>query len=254
LQHLKTRHKYSRLVFSFVKSSKILCDTVKVYQSTPDSVVWSKRVHVYQYAMPGECEMKMRDVFLKGRPLEGWKLFKKNDSGVAAIEFAFLGPTFLLLLGVVLETGLMLFTEYVIQTSVQDAARLVRTGQAQSANLSVADFKQKVCKLAGIMVNCNNITVWMKPASNFDSLRSDFPDYLNIGPQFSITDPTPVPPVYDCGDPGEVVGLIATYDYNFKIPFFMSYYSNRNNGKTRRIAGFAMFKNEPFPPPPGVTC
>ena len=86
--------------------------------------------------------------------------FSRNERGVTAIEFAMVAPVFFLLLGSIMETGIMLFTEYVIQTSVQDAARLVRTGQAQDDQLSASDFKAKICELAGIVVNCSsNVTV-----------------------------------------------------------------------------------------------
>ena len=63
--------------------------------------------------------------------------FQKDDTGATAVEFAMVGPLFFLMLGVTLETGVMMFSEYVLQTSVQEAARIVRTGQAQtSSNVS----------------------------------------------------------------------------------------------------------------------
>jgi len=59
--------------------------------------------------------------------------FRNSELGSAAIEFAMIAPPFMLLLGVIMETGLMMFTEYAIQSSVQDSARLVRTGVIDKA-------------------------------------------------------------------------------------------------------------------------
>ena len=96
-----------------------------------------------------------------------------DDSGATAIEFAMVGPLFFLMIGCILETGLMLFTEYVLQTSAQEAARLVRTGQAQNAQLTLSQFKSKLCNLAGIIIDCNGkVTVYMtSTASSFQTLN-----------------------------------------------------------------------------------
>ena len=62
---------------------------------------------------------------------------------------------FFLVLGCIIETGLMLFTEYVLQTSVQEAARAVRTGQAQTSNMDAGDVKAIVCETASVVIDCN---------------------------------------------------------------------------------------------------
>lgn len=179
------------------------------------------------------------------------KRYVKNESGATAVEFAMVSPVFFLMLGITLETGLMLFTEYVLQTSVQEAARLVRTGQAQASNLNAAAFKSKICNLAGLIINCNsNVSVYMATASNFTNLNNVVPSSLSIGQK---SDGTPGPASFDCGGPSQAVALIATYDWKFTIPYFMSYFANFGSD-TRRLTGFAMFKNEPFPTSGAAKC
>jgi TadE-like protein len=190
--------------------------------------------------------MKVSKTVKTGR--RSWLLgrFLKNSNGATALEFAMVGPLFFLMLGVILETGLMLFTEYVIQTGVQDAARLVRTGQAQDAAMAAADLKGKICNLAGVIIDCpGKVTVYVASATDFAVLKASMPSYLGIGKK---ADGTPGPSSYSCGGPSAAVGIIATYDWDFNIPYFMDFLSNMSgNSKTRRLAGFAMFKNEPFP-------
>jgi Flp pilus assembly protein TadG len=172
--------------------------------------------------------------------------FRHDTSGATAVEFAMVIPLFLLVLGVIVETGIMMFTEYVLQTSVQEAARLVRTGQAQEKQLTAAQFKTEICRIAKIIMACESkVTVYMKAATSFSDLASDpSASYMNVGVN---ADGTTAAPTYQCGKRDEMVALIASYDYNFKIPYFMEYFGNFNSKKTRRMAGFAMFKNEPFP-------
>ncbi len=178
--------------------------------------------------------------------------FAHDESAAAAVEFALVAPLFFLMLGVVLETGLMLFTEYVLQTSAQEAARLVRTGQAHEKKMTAQMFKAEVCKLTSVVIDCQNkVTVYLRADDKFTTLASNTPSYLNIGP---AEDGSPTATVYNCGKPADVVALIATYDWDFFIPYFMKFLGNRKNNTSRRMAGFAMFRNEPFPTVAGNAC
>jgi Flp pilus assembly protein TadG len=179
-----------------------------------------------------------------------WKRASKSrygsdTRGVTAIEFAMIMPIFLLGMLVVLESGFMMFTEYVLQTSVQEAARLVRTGQAQTVNLSATAFKTKVCRIASMIMNCEGkVTVYMKSAAKFSDL-STIPSFMDVGTKKA--DGTTGLNNFKCGAPNEAVALIATYDWDFVFPYFMSYFGNMNANKTRRLGAYAMFRNEPFP-------
>lgn len=199
-----------------------------------------------------ESGMKMFGKFRLFKGLRRKRGMGKDESGVTAIEFAMVAPVFFLTFFAMFETGLILFTEYVLQTSVQEAARLVRTGQAQSSGLSAAQFKTEVCKMASSLIDCNGkVTVYMKADANFTAL-STIPSYLSIGPDSAgVIAAQP----YQCGGPGQVVALIATYDYKFVWPAFMQWFGNINGGSARRMGGFAMFRNEPYPVPAGgVGC
>jgi Flp pilus assembly protein TadG len=171
--------------------------------------------------------------------------FGTDTKGVTAIEFAMIMPVFLMGMLVVLESGFMMFTEYVLQTSVQEASRLVRTGQAQKGQLSEAAFKDKICRIAGIIMNCTGkVKVYLNAEADFNALGTT-PSYMDIGDKKA--DGSAGTTKFICGGPNQAVALIATYDWDFVFPYFMSYFGNMNSNKTRRVGGFAMFRNEPFP-------
>ncbi len=179
--------------------------------------------------------------------------FGKNSSGATAVEFAMVVPLFLLMLGVVVETGMMMFTEYVLQTSVQEAARIVRTGQAQEQKLTSAQFKTALCRIAKNIMACESkVTVYMKAGPDFATLAADpNASYMKVGAK---ADGTFDAKTFQCGSREQAVTLIASYDWNFTIPYFMKYFGNWNNNNTRRMAGFAVFRNEPFPPVAANVC
>jgi Flp pilus assembly protein TadG len=172
--------------------------------------------------------------------------FRKNEEGVTAIEFAMIAPVFFLLMGSLMETGIMLFGEYVLQTSVQEAARLVRTGQAQSSGMTSAAFKTAICDTATVIANCSSrVTVSMVSAADFTALAAIVPSYLSVGNTYGGGGGTGAS--HSCGKSEQAVALIATYDWDFTMPFLKEKFGNVDGDSKRRIAGIYMFQNEPFP-------
>jgi hypothetical protein len=182
----------------------------------------------------------------------------KDESAVTVIEFAFLAPVFFMLLFMVLETGFMLFTEYRIQSSLQQAARLVRTGQAQTQRIDANTFKDRICSGNSAIPDCRSkVVVYMKPGNSFTELATNTPSYVNIGPTYDSSGVPTMPgsEQYDCGRSSEPVVLIATYDWQFKITPLGNFLANTGQHKgVRRLVGFAIFRNEPYPSLSGNSC
>jgi Flp pilus assembly protein TadG len=172
------------------------------------------------------------------------KDFSKSEKGATAVEFAMVAGPFLLVLGVIIETGLMLFTEYTLQSAVQDSGRLIRTGQAQTSNFSAATFKAAICDTAGVLIDCTGkVTVYVNhSAQTFAQLSALVPSFLTIGPTVSNT---PFPVTFSCGAPLQPVAVVATYDWSFSM-VGMNYLGNIMSNTARRLVGFAIFLNEPF--------
>lgn len=68
-----------------------------------------------------------------------------DAKGALAIEFAFVAPLFLLLLLVIVELGLTLTTQSLLDGATRDAARLIRTGQVQSQTSPISTFQTLLC-------------------------------------------------------------------------------------------------------------
>jgi Flp pilus assembly protein TadG len=178
--------------------------------------------------------------------------FRNSEKGVAAIEFAMVAPPFIYVLGVIIETGMMLFTEYALQSAVQDSARLVRTGQAQGGQLNAAAFKDKICQTASTLIDCaGKVYVYVRSDTNFATLKANLPAFETIGPTF-VTGTNP-PSCYNPGQPSQPAAVIATYDWYFNM-MGMSAMGNVNSNAARRLVGFAIFRNEPFPANGTPTC
>jgi Flp pilus assembly protein TadG len=184
--------------------------------------------------------------------------FVQNQKGVAAIEFALIGPIFGVMLFVTFETGLMQFNEYSIQAAVQETSRLVRTGQVQQpltvggaqVRWDAAQFKNKICGLARVVSCQERLVVYMQNAANFTALNSAVPSFENLGPTSYVT-PAGQPPraPFSCGEPREAMALIVTYDWKFITPVIMQGFSNITDKTKRRLVAYGLFRNEPYPAP-----
>ena len=80
------------------------------------------------------------------------KIFRRlarNSIGAVAIEMAVIGPLFFLLMLTILDLGLMLANQSLLDGAARDAARLIRTGQVQTATSPITTFQNLLCSDMG---------------------------------------------------------------------------------------------------------
>ena len=115
--------------------------------------------------------------------------FIKDHEGTAAIEFAIVALPFFAILFAILETAIIFFAGQLLETGLSDAARLVRTGQAQNNDFNVSDFKDAVCENVFALLECDT------------GLRIDVRELDSFG---GATMPPPVDDNGDFDDSGEI--------------------------------------------------
>ncbi len=93
--------------------------------------------------------------------------FVRRQDGVAAIEFAMVGPPFIALLLAIFETGIAFFAQQVLQTAAIEASRTIMTGQVQTAGMTAQAFQQSVCDAAGSLFTCKKIMVNVQTQPSF---------------------------------------------------------------------------------------
>jgi hypothetical protein len=158
--------------------------------------------------------------------------FRRAEDGATAIEFALVAMPFLFLLGVILEIGIMMFTEYSIQNAVEQAGRIMRV--AGPGTMSGEEFRAMICERGALVKDCETrLGLAVKGAGNFQGL--EVPGILSIAPG-SVQSFTP-------GAPGNAVVIVATHDWEFIFPF-MSPFANVEGINARRLHGIAAFRTE----------
>ena len=89
----------------------------------------------------------------------------RADAGATAVEFAFVAPVFILLIFMIIELGLMLATQSLLDSGTIYATRQVEIGNANASNVS--GFKSLVCARAELLVvSCSSSSQIYEVAGN----------------------------------------------------------------------------------------
>jgi Flp pilus assembly protein TadG len=181
--------------------------------------------------------LEWRRKYLSGGPAAA---LRRDEDGSTAIEFGLVGLPFLMMLFGIIAVGLFFFTTFALENAVEDAARLIRTGQAQQSGMTAEQFKQEVCARAPQYVDCDTkMRVNVQSFTGFGSIVT--PTCIDAGGDL-------VPPAgttYNPGGETTVVLVTVCYEWELagRIPFLNL--SNMSNGSAL-IQASTTFRTEPY--------
>jgi Flp pilus assembly protein TadG len=164
--------------------------------------------------------------------------FKRAKSGSTAVEFAMIAMPFFLLLYALFDVALIFFASTTLENGLVAAARQIRTGQAQAANMTAAQFRTLVCNEISMLLACDaRLGLDVRKYAGFGSTQ--FPAALdgNGNMTGNLT--------FDPGSAGDVVVVRAFYTWPMMTPTVGAQFVNMAGGHRLLEATFA-FRNEPF--------
>jgi Flp pilus assembly protein TadG len=163
--------------------------------------------------------------------------FRRADKGSVAVEFALTAIPFFTLLFAILEAGLVFFANATLDGAVNDAARLIRTGQARDAAMTSAQMTQTICDRVALLPNCTtSLKLDVRTFTSFSNVT--FPQMLDQNGNLTQS------LKFQIGDAGDIVLVRAFYVWSIKSP--MAIGLNNLSGSSRLITSSAAFRNEPF--------
>jgi len=164
---------------------------------------------------------------------------RRHREGSTAVEFALVAFPFFILLFGILEIGLMLLVDALVETAVSDAGRQIRTGLAQEQQLEIGDIKERLCaKMSVFAADC--------PSRAFIDIRvvdgfSTPPDADPL--KTGVFDPSVL--TYMPGDPGDRVLVRVWYEQPIVTPFIAQAVSRTTDHRVMLTTTLA-FRNEPY--------
>lgn len=179
--------------------------------------------------------------------------FLRCRKGATAVEFALVAAPFIALLVALLQTALVFFAERMLDEITEEASRYILTGQAQTSNMSAAQFATYVCtgdqtltKLVSTLFTCNNLLINAQSYANFSAANTNDPIAgFNGSNQPVDSNGHAIAMTWAPGNPGDTVVLQIMYQWPVMGGPLGLNLSNLSNGK-RLLMSTAVFKNEPY--------
>jgi Flp pilus assembly protein TadG len=164
--------------------------------------------------------------------------FARDDRGVTAIEFGLLALPFFAIIAAILETAVVFFAAQVLDSGVQDASRLLRTGQAHTAGFTITEFREELCDHLYGLFECENLKIKVTTIATFAAGGVTAPVDPDDG-AWTISE------AYNQGAGSSVI-MVEVY---YKWPILLSFASfdlADLPDDTRLLGAARVFRNEPF--------
>jgi len=177
------------------------------------------------------------------------------NKGSVAIEFAMLAPVFLVILMATIETGVIFFAQTTLQNAVNDAARLVKTGQTscfttdsggKCLGITADQFRKQICDEVVILLHTCNKDTNGNSDLQFDvnAYSAGFGGVSNSSPLDSDGN-LPNLTAFNTGRACDVVLVRAFYRWPIVTPLLGTLLGNMK-GSNHLLATAAAFRSEPY--------
>ena len=167
------------------------------------------------------------------------RMRRDRDRASAALEFGIIAPVFFILLMGIVENGIIYFAGSTLQYATDQAARYVRTGQAQSGSMTQAQFRTMICNNVTPMLACDsNLQIDLESYNGYGGAAFGSPTDANGNLNSTLNN-------YQIGQACSVELVRAFYTWKVLTPGLSVFLTNITGGY-HLITATAAFRNEPF--------
>ncbi len=154
------------------------------------------------------------------------------------VEFALIALPLLILIFGILQVGLIYWGAYELDNATLTAARMIRTGEAQTKNWSQTHMTGEICKRVSILSNCaGKLRLNVQNFPSFAAITP--PDALDGGGNLKASFP------YQPGGPSTVTLVSSFYEWPLVNFAALGLLANLADGN-RLLQSSAVFKTEPY--------
>lgn len=204
----------------------------------------------------------------------GFARFARNQRGETMLEFAFVAPMLILLMLTIVDLGIMLTSQSVLNGATQNAARLIRTGQieatsvsCQGASTSIGQFQCALCtQMASVMSYSSCTSQVLFEVNSYNSCTGTCPTGSGFGAvsfsactQNANSTGNGTACNFTPGSGTQIVGVRVVYNRSFIVPWvgqcltlgacWFGTGTRASSGTPTAVplTSTAVFQNEPFP-------
>lgn len=168
--------------------------------------------------------------------------FKRSNSGATAVEFAIIAPVFMLIIMAIVEVSLIFFATVNLDGAATEAARRIRTGQAQQSGDSLTDFSTTLCGKLDTMFDCGKLQKDVRTMSSFSAIQTA----VNQGIEYDPITGEPITFGFSPGTSGNIVVVRVMYLWSINTPLMATFFETLPGTSKILLASTAVFQNEPY--------
>ena len=162
-----------------------------------------------------------------------------RDDASAAAEFTLVGMPFIIMLIGIVEVCLFFSTAVNLEGATQAAARLIRTGQAQTSGNPLQMFQTEMCDMVSSLISCNSLQYQVLPITNnnFSNAEAMTPAYDGNGNLLNQG--------FDPGISSQDVLVRVVYQYTFLTPLLGNIITGGTSSQAV-LTSTILIENEPY--------
>lgn len=164
--------------------------------------------------------------------------FKRSDDGATAIEFALVSPLLFFIFMAIVEVSLMFFASVNLDGAAIEAARQIRTGQAQQGGTPEAVFSSTLCDKLDTMIDCGALHYDSRTVSNYAS--------INLGIEYDPDTGEPITYGFSTGVGGSIVVVRVMHAWAINTPAIATFFETTPGSGNRLLSSTVVFQNEPY--------
>jgi Flp pilus assembly protein TadG len=154
-----------------------------------------------------------------------FRRFGRSRRATVALEFALVGPIFLLLSFMIIEDGVMLFAQAVLDNATRDASRQMMIGNVTTS----AQFNSAICANVSTLIDCTALHFTVTSGNTF-------PSSVVIPSSSGVF----ASPSFSTGGGSSYVLVEVAYDRSYVTPWLVSI-----GGNDWVLLATVAFQNEP---------
>lgn len=167
--------------------------------------------------------------------IQGWK---KDEEGVAAIEFALMAIPYVFLSIGIIELSITYATGALLEGATSSAARMIRTGELQQSGSTdpAETFRTALCDYAAVMIQCDDVQIEVVTLDSYSNYSDYNVSYDEDGQMISHG--------FDAGSTNDKVLIRAAYRYRMMTPFIGQLLAGPDN--TIQFISTIVLQTEPY--------
>ncbi len=163
----------------------------------------------------------------------------RRRKGATAVEFSLIAVPLVMLMFGVIEISMIFTKQGVLEYATSQAAREIRTGQAQQSGAPEDAFRLALCNHVSFMIDCDDIAYEVQTMDSFsDANEAPPPSYDEDGNLESQE--------FDAGESSGVVLIRTVYRHPIVTPMMQPLLSNSGSATTRLMISTVVLQSEPY--------